>query len=121
MRRLLKWLLIAAVIAGVVTLVSKGSSKRHEFAAMSDDEIRALIDSKLADQVSSEKLTQIQDAAVKGAAKLRGASAVVAENAAEVADEAAEAAGEAAAVAEEAASVAGAAAEVAEEAAEEDN
>ena len=112
MRRLFKWLLIAAAVAAVVTLVSKGSSKRHEFAAMSDDEIRALIDSKLADQVSSEKLTQIQDAAVKGAAKLRGSAAMVAEEAAEVAEEAA-------GVAEEAAEVAGDAAAVAEEAADE--
>jgi hypothetical protein len=112
MRRLLKWLLIAASVAAIVALVKKGNSKRHEFAAMSDDEIRALIDAKLADQVPSEKLAQIQDAAVKGAAKLRGTAAVIAEEAAEVAEEAAE-------VAEEASEIAEEAAEVAEEAADE--
>ena len=114
MKRLLKWLLIAASVAAIAALVSKASSKRHELAAMSDDEIRALIDAKLADQVPADKLEQIQDAAVKGAAKLRGTAAVVAEEAAEVAEEAAETAEEAAETAEEAA-------EVAEEAAEERN
>jgi hypothetical protein len=106
MRRLLKWLLIAASVAAIVALVKKGNSKRHEFAAMSDDEIRALIDAKLADQVPADKLEQIQDAAVKGAAKLRGAAAVVADEAAETAEEAAEVAEEASEIAEEAAEVA---------------
>lgn len=96
MKRFLKLVLLVAFVAGIAALVTAAKSKKQMIAGMSDDEIRAYIDQRLASRVPPEKLEQIQDAVVQGTANMRGAATTVADEAEEAADQATDAADEAA-------------------------
>ena len=132
MRRLfsLKTLILILLAAGIGAMVALVVNQKQKFAGMSEDEIRAYLDQKLAGKMSEDQVTQIQDAvvsAVKGVSqatdKAQEAVLDAADTVAEAKEEAAEAVGEAleeiAEVADEVAEEE-AAAEAIEEAVEED-
>ncbi len=114
MRRLfsIKTLILILLAAGIGAIVALVVNQKQKFAGMSEEEIRAYLDQKLAGRMSEDQVAQIQDAvvsAVKGVSEaiedadeaLAEAGEVIAEVAEEVAkEEAAEE--EAAEVAEEA-------------------
>jgi len=76
--KLLKILLVVVVAAfGVAVLLAVG--QRRKLAAMSDDEVRALLEGKLSDKVDGEQLAQIQEmviAMVRGGRRSSSAAAV---------------------------------------------
>ncbi len=76
--KLLKILLVVVVAAfGVAVLLAVG--QRRKLAAMSDDEVRALLEGKLSDKVDGEQLAQIQEmviAMVRGRRRSSSAAAV---------------------------------------------
>ena len=76
--KLLNILLVVVVAAfGVAVLLAVG--QRRKLAAMSDDEVRALLEGKLSDKVDGEQLAQIQEmviAMVRGGRRSSSAAAV---------------------------------------------
>jgi biopolymer transport protein ExbB/TolQ len=110
MRRLfsLKILILVLLAAGIGAMVALVVNQKQKFAAMSEEEIRAYLDQKLAGRMSEDQVTQIQDAVVSA---VKGVAEAV-EDAQEAVTEAAEAIAE---VAEEVAEEQAAAEEAAEE------
>ena len=132
MRRLfsLKTLILVLLAAGIGAVVALVVNQKQKFAGMSEEEIRAYLDQKLAGRMSEDQVSQIQDAvvsAVKGVSeatdKAEEAILDAADTVAEAKQEAADAVGEAledvADVAEEIAEEEAAAEEEATEAIEE--
>lgn len=76
MKTLLKMLLVALVV-GVVAGVVVSFLARKRLAAMSDDEIREYVASKLVGRVGQEQLETIQQATVAGIRKIRKPNAPV--------------------------------------------
>jgi hypothetical protein len=71
MKKLLKLILLlmlVAVVAGVVAAVVS----RKKFEAMSDEEIRDFLASKLEGKVAADQLTSIQDAVIAGVRSRNG-------------------------------------------------
>lgn len=91
MRRLfsLKTLLLVALAAAIGAVIALVVNQKQKFAGMSEEEIRAYLDAKLAGKMSEEQLTQIQDAVVS-AVKGTAAAADSMEEAATEMEEAAE-------------------------------
>ena len=100
MRRLfsLKTLILVLLAAGIGAMVALVVNQKQKFAGMSEEEIRAYLDQKLAGRMSEDQVAQIQDAvvsAVKGdlgatedaEEALAEAGEVIAEVAEEVAEE----------------------------------
>ena len=110
MRRLfsLKILILVLLAAGIGAMVALVVNQKQKFAGMSEEEIRAYLDQKLAGRMSEDQVTQIQDAVVSA---VKGVTEAV-EDAQEAVTEAAEAIAE---VAEEVAEEQAAAEEAAEE------
>jgi hypothetical protein len=74
MRRLfsLKTLILVLLAAGIGAVVALVVNQKQKFAGMSEEEIRAYLDQKLASKMSEDQVAKIQDAvvsAVKGAAQ----------------------------------------------------
>lgn len=65
MKKLFKFLLLV-VLAGIVAGVVASILARKRLEAMSDDEIRAYLASKLEGRVGDEQLATIQEAAIAG-------------------------------------------------------
>ena len=65
MRTLIKLVFIVAVLAMIAGAVSAYLSRKR-FESMSDDEIRAMLASKLEGRVSEEQLVSIQDSVIAG-------------------------------------------------------
>lgn len=61
-----KKLFLAGLIAGVAAALALAINQRQKLAAMSDDEIRAMLDEKLGGRVSGDQLAEIQDAVIAG-------------------------------------------------------
>ena len=110
MRRLfsLKILILVLLAAGIGAMVALIVNQKQKFAGMSEEEIRAYLDQKLAGRMSEDQVTQIPDAVVSA---VKGVTEAV-EDAQEAVTEAAEAIAE---VAEEVAEEQAAAEEAAEE------
>lgn len=102
MRRLfsLKTLILVILAAGIGATVALVVNQKKKFAGMSEEEIRAYLDQKLAGRMSEDQVAQIQDAvvsAVKGVSDavedaeeaLTDAAEVISEVAEEIAEEAA--------------------------------
>jgi hypothetical protein len=100
MRRLfsLKTLILVMLAAGIGATVALVINQKQKFAGMSEEEIRAYLDQKLAGRMSEDQVAQIQDAvvsAVKGVSEaiddaeeaLADAADVITEVAEEVAEE----------------------------------
>ena len=100
MRRLfsLKTLILVLLAAGIGAMVALVVNQKQKFAGMSEEEIRAYLDQKLAGRMSEDQVAQIQDAvvsAVKGVSDaiedaeeaLTEAGEVIAEVAEEIAEE----------------------------------
>ena len=109
MRRLFsfKTLILVLLAAGIGAMVALFINQKQKFAGMSEEEIRAYLDQKLAGRMSEDQVTQIQDAVVSA---VKGVTEAV-EDAQEAVTEAAEAIAE---VAEEVAEEQAAAEEAAE-------
>jgi hypothetical protein len=88
MRRLfsLKTLILVLLAAGIGALVALVVNQKQKFAGMSEEEIRAYLDLKLAGRMSEDQVVQIQDAVVSA---VKGVSDAV-EDAEEALTEAAE-------------------------------
>lgn len=71
MKKLIKLIVVLAIIGAIIKFVGAMVVK-NKLAAMSDDEIRGFLASKLDGKVSPEQLASIQDAVVAG---VRGAEA----------------------------------------------
>ncbi|GMQ97849.1 MAG: hypothetical protein BMS9Abin17_0352 [Acidimicrobiia bacterium] len=97
MKRLIKLVFILAIVGAVAAVVASAVSKR-KLSSMSDDEIRAFLESKLSGKVGDDQLGSIQTAVIAGVR--RGGTAPVDQ----VADEAEEVVTDLEAVAETAAS-----------------
>ena len=65
MRTLIKLILIVMLV-GLVSGAVSAYLSRKRLASMSDDEIRAMLASKLDGRVSEEQLTSIQDSVIAG-------------------------------------------------------
>ena len=100
MRRLfsLKTLILILLAAGIGAMVALVVNQKQKFAGMSEEEIRAYLDQKLAGRMSEDQVAQIQDAvvsAVKGVSDavedaeeaLTDATEAIAEVAEELAEE----------------------------------
>jgi len=109
MRRLfsLKTLVLVILAAGIGAMVALVVNQKKKFAGMSEEEIRAYLDQKLAGRMSEDQVAQIQDAVVSA---VKGVSDAV-EDAEEALTDAAEVISE---VAEEVAAEEAAAEEAAE-------
>lgn len=70
MKTLFKMLLAALVVAVVAGVVASFLARKR-LAAMSDDEIREFVSSKLVGRVGQEQLETIQHATVAGIRKIR--------------------------------------------------
>ncbi len=100
MRRLfsLKTLILVILAAGIGAMVALVVNQKKKFAGMSEEEIRAYLDQKLAGRMSEDQVAQIQDAVVSAVKSgsdavesdeeaLTDAAEVIAEVAEEVAEE----------------------------------
>ena len=65
--RLILLIIIAAAVGALVAL----RFAKIQMESMSDDELRAYVDAKLADRLTEEQLAQAQEALVMVAAKMR--------------------------------------------------
>ena len=67
MRRLFsfKTLILVLLAAGIGAMVALVVNQKQKFAGMSEEEIRAYLDQKLASRMSEDQVSQIQDAVVK--------------------------------------------------------
>ncbi|MEN8234958.1 MAG: hypothetical protein ABFR89_08580 [Actinomycetota bacterium] len=93
MRKLfsLKTFFLVALAAGIGAAIALVVNQKKKFAGMSEEEIRAYLDQKLAGKMSEEQLTQIQDAVVSAVKGDLAAVETVADVAEEVVEEAEEA------------------------------
>jgi hypothetical protein len=98
MRRLFsfKTLILVLLAAGIGAVVALVVNQKQKFAGMSEEEIRAYLDQKLAGRMSEDQVAKIQDAvvsAVKGAAQAvdDAEEALAVDEAVEAAEEAEEA------------------------------
>lgn len=73
MKKLIKIVFVVA-IAGIVAAVVASAVSKKKLSSMSDDEIRAFLDSKLSGKVGEDQLGSIQTAVIAGVR--RGGSAV---------------------------------------------
>lgn len=65
MKKLIKLLFVLLFLAMIAGAVASYLSKKR-FESMSDDEIRAMLASKLGDRVSEDQLVSIQDSVIAG-------------------------------------------------------
>jgi len=82
-KRLIKIVFMLAIVGAVAAIVASVVSKR-KLSSMSDDEIRAFLDSKLSGKVGDDQLGSIQTAVIAGVRRGGAAS----DHVAEVAEEA---------------------------------
>ncbi len=69
--KLVKTLVLIGIAAGIGIAVASALEQRRRFLAMSDDEIRAMLETKLTGKVSDEQLSEIQEAVVTAAHSMR--------------------------------------------------
>ncbi|MFV1999623.1 MAG: hypothetical protein ACC654_04585 [Acidimicrobiia bacterium] len=74
MKRLIKIVFILAIVGAVAAIVASAVSKR-KLSSMSDDEIRAFLESKLSGKVGDDQLGSIQSAVIAGVRRGGTASA----------------------------------------------